>query len=123
MSSVTNLIFAGQVIGEWKDLITGIVANGSSYFKDLVYLPQLVKAGEDAAVVLQNRVADLDEVKALDEAGRAQLAAAWGQALHYPADAGVDTIIQEGVVVISYGFEALGFFLRSQTPTVAKTTT
>ncbi len=116
MSKVENLKFLGQVAAEGAQLTAGVVANGSNYLADLVYLPKLVQFGEDAATAVKNRQADLDEVKGLDDAGRTELAAAWQKDLSLPETAPVQTIIDTGVTVITWILETVGQYLAKNPP-------
>lgn len=119
MSDVTKLKLAGQVVGEVGTLVAGVIANGTNYLADLVYIPQLVRVGEDVAAAIGSAKDDLAEVQSLDEAGRSDLAASWQAALPQLASMSVDDALKEGVVVVSYGLEALGFFLKSRAVVIA----
>jgi hypothetical protein len=116
MSTVDNLKFLGQVASEGAVLVAGVVANGSNYLADLVYLPKLVSFGEDAATAVRNLKTDLAEVKTLDDAGRQELAAAWQADMNIPALASVDAVLDTGVVIITWLLEAVGSFLAKQAP-------
>lgn len=115
MSTVVNLKALGKAVGEVGATVAGIVANGSNYLADLVYLPAIVRDGEDVVAAVQNYKADLAEVTSLDEAGRADLAASWAADLPVTGTA-ADAVIQEGVTICTYVLEAVGYFLRTRAP-------
>ncbi len=116
MSKVDNLKLAGKAFAELGAVIVTVVGNGTNYVADLLVIPKLMKAGQDVAGIVSSVAADLAEIKSLDEAGRTELAAAWSADLPQLANKSVEDILTEGVVVLTYGLEALSFFLRTYAP-------
>jgi protein-arginine kinase len=116
MSNVANLVLAGKAFSEVGVVIAGIVSNGTNYIADIKYLPQIFVAGKDAAAVLANLPAYLEEIKNMDDDGRQAVADSWRSDIPNLPDSTVDDTLREGAVLLTYGFEVLGFFLRTFKP-------